>query len=605
MKNKYLTCQKVRTLNKLITAIVDKGMTVGFDLETTGLDQYAPDFQIVSASISWKSGYSICIPWYHRENSIPRAIIHEEIKRLLSAKNVTLTGHGIKYDLLCLRVKDIICEAQVFDTLVALHLLNENYPKHDRDLKSLSHDLLGWKDYSDLGDDFKQKPVAEKLVYPLKKLTHYNNLDADATRRIYKLFKPELEKQGLTKLMKFQMEVLKELVHMEHNGFKISFKNLKKVKREYKNRIIEVDKYFQKKYPDVNFNSPKQLQKLLFEDLKIQPVEKTKTGWSTAEFTLEILETRGIPIAAKIMDSRRIKKLYTQYLVNMRGYISNDGLVHANFKQDWTVTGRFSCENPPMQTIPREGDIKKIFISRFPGGKLIQADGSQMELRVMANESRDPRLIRAYLENRDLHRETAAKVFGKPEDEITLQERKYAKQVSFGVLYLIGPKGLSRKLKKSEEESAQMISNWFKSFPKVKTQQNIWRKQILERGFVQAGSGRKRRFRHKTMKTGKGREEIRQGCNFPIQCMASEITVLAMIRLEKYLRNKGYKSLVIGNVHDAILIDSPKDEIKKVSKIVKFFGEDTKSLKKWFDYDLHVPLEFEIKTGSNWNKMGI
>lgn len=575
---------------KLIDKLV-KAKRIAIDLETTSLDYTDKKEEIVTINLSIKSGKS----YVFSVNKL------DLIKDILENKELVI-GHNIKFDLKWLLRYCIEINFPIFDTMVAKHLLDENYP--DKDLKHLARVELGMMELTELAKKMEQHRK-KKTIPTIEEYTQYGGGDVDATYRLYKLYRNQLKEEGLLDLMNIEMEVLKSLTYMEFFGFKIDKEALKKLSKEYLQRIEKAKLKIGRMIGDINLNSPKQLGEVLYEKMKLPIINKTAKGApscneATLKELLEITHNKNKETLEALLEYRTLAKLQSVYLEGLikNNLLKDDSKVHCDFKITGTKTGRLSCTEPNLQNIPRDGDIKKMFVSSFKDGYLIQVDYSQMELRILSHYANDKKLVEAFVQGRDIHTETTAKCLHKKYEEVTKDERKIiGKRVNFGIVYLISPKGLSERLACSEKTAKGYIDSWFNEFDGVKKWMRRKREEIIRTGKSYSFNGRLRRLYGVDPATSEGREAIRQGVNSPIQGGAGDITKYNMTRLDKILRESTMKSRVISNVHDAVIVDCPnKKEVKQCIKLInKLFKEP--------QVPLRVPLEFEIKVGKNWNDM--
>ncbi|WAM30530.1 DNA polymerase I [Caldicellulosiruptor naganoensis] len=387
------------------------------------------------------------------------------------------------------------------------------------------------------------------------------------------------------------------LYEMEKIGFKVDKNTLQEYTKEIESKLLKLEfQIYQIAGEWFNINSPKQLSYVLFEKLKLPVVKKTKTGYSTDAEVLEELYDKH-EIIPLILDYRMYTKILTTYCQGLMQAINpTTGRVHSNFIQTGTATGRLASAEPNLQNIPVKYDegrlIRKAFVPE-EGYVLIDADYSQIELRILAHISEDERLINAFKNNLDIHSQTAAEIFGVDVSQVTPTMRSQAKAVNFGIIYGISDYGLSRDIKISRKEAAEFINRYFEKYPKVKEYLDNVVKFARENGFVLTLFNRKRYIKDikSTNKNLRSYAE-RIAMNSPIQGSAADIMKIAMIRVYRRLKENNLKSRIILQVHDELLIESPYEEKEVVKEIVKTEMENAVSLK--------VPLVVEVKEGSNW-----
>ncbi len=393
-----------------------------------------------------------------------------------------------------------------------------------------------------------------------------------------------------------EMPLVFTLYAMEQNGVRIEAEALKFYGSQLGGKITELEKEI---YEDAgetfNINSPKQLGTVLFEHMKIPGGKKTKTGYSTAADVLEKLAP-DYPVIAKILEYRQYSKLKSTYADGLANYICADGRIRSKFNQTITATGRLSSTEPNLQNIPVRMElgrlIRKVFIPE-DGYVFVDADYSQIELRVLAHCSGDPNLIEAYREEEDIHRITASQVFHVPFEEVTSQQRRNAKAVNFGIVYGISSFGLSQDLSITKKEAAQYIEDYFKSYPGIKSFLDDTVKHAKEMGYVVTLFGRRRPVPELSSSNFMQRSfGERVAMNAPIQGTAADIIKIAMIGVQRRLRERQMKSRLVLQVHDELLIEAYKPELDEVKKILREEMEQAVSL--------DVPLEVDMHTGENW-----
>ncbi len=392
------------------------------------------------------------------------------------------------------------------------------------------------------------------------------------------------------------MPLVFTLYDMERSGLKVEAEALKYYGDRLGAKIVGLEKEI---YEDAgekfNINSPKQLGVVLFENMKLPGGKKTKTGYSTAADVLEKLAP-DYPIVSKILEYRQYSKLKSTYADGLANYICEDGRIHSKFNQTITATGRLSSTEPNLQNIPVRMElgrlIRKVFIPE-EGYVFVDADYSQIELRVLAHCSGDSHLIEAYKEAEDIHRITASQVFHVPFEEVTDQQRRNAKAVNFGIVYGISSFGLSQDLSITKKEAAQYIDDYFKTYPGIKVFLDDTVKHAKEMGYVVTLFGRRRPVPE--LKSSNFMQRSfgeRVAMNAPIQGTAADIIKIAMIGVNRKLKEKQMKSRLVLQVHDELLIEAYRPELEEVRTILKEEMERAASL--------DVPLEVDMHTGENW-----
>lgn len=399
-----------------------------------------------------------------------------------------------------------------------------------------------------------------------------------------------------TLFREIEMPLVFTLFDMEQNGIRVEAEALKQYGNQLAGKIGDLEKeIYEEAGETFNINSPKQLGVVLFENMKLPGGRKTKTGYSTAADVLEKLAPEH-PVVAKILEYRQYTKLKSTYADGLANYIQDDGRIHGKFNQTITATGRISSTEPNLQNIPVRMElgrlIRKVFIPE-DGYRFVDADYSQIELRVLAHCSGDEHLIRAYKEQSDIHRITASQVFHIPFDEVTPQQRRNAKAVNFGIVYGISSFGLSQDLSITRKEAAKYIDDYFATYPGIKTFLDHAVTHAKEEGYVVTLFGRRRPVPELSSSNFMQRSfGERVAMNSPIQGAAADIIKIAMIRVNQKLKKQKMKSRLVLQVHDELLIEAYEPELEAVQKILKEEMEHAAKLK--------VPLEIDMHTGVNW-----
>ena len=396
--------------------------------------------------------------------------------------------------------------------------------------------------------------------------------------------------------MEMEMPLIYSLYHMEQAGVRVDKEQLKLYGEQLEEKIVTLEqKIYELAGEKFNINSPKQLGEILFERMQLPHGKKTKTGYSTAADVLEKLAP-DYPVVQMILDYRQLTKLNSTYAQGLAGFIREDGRIHGKFNQTITATGRISSTEPNLQNIPVRMElgraIRKVFVPE-DGYVFVDADYSQIELRILAHMSGDERLISAYRDAQDIHAITASEVFHTPLDEVTPLQRRNAKAVNFGIVYGISAFGLSEDLSISRKEALEYINKYFETYPGVKRFLDEQVQTGKEQGCVTTMYGRKRPIPE--LKSGNFMQRSfgeRVAMNSPIQGTAADIMKLAMIAVDRELREKHLRSRIVLQVHDELLVETHRDETEQVVQIL------TDRMKH--AADLKVSLEVEAHTGDNW-----
>ena len=411
------------------------------------------------------------------------------------------------------------------------------------------------------------------------------------------LWIPALKENGMDKLFReLEMPLSYVLYSMEKEGILVKPEELRLYGEALNGRISELEKSIHEQAGgEFNINSPKQLGEVLFEKMQIPGGKKTKTGYSTAADVLDKLAPE-YPIIKDVQEYRGLTKLKSTYADGLANYIKEDGRIHTSFNQTITVTGRLSSTEPNLQNIPMRIELGRLIRKAFlpaEGYVFMDADYSQIELRVLAHMSGDEKLIEAYREAQDIHRITASQVFHIPFDEVTDLQRRNAKAVNFGIVYGISSFGLSQDLSISKKEAAEYIERYFETYPKIKTFLDGLVGDAKKNGYVTTMFGRRRPVPELSSSNFMQRSfGERVAMNAPIQGTAADIIKIAMIRVHDRLLEEHLKSRLIITVHDELLIETAEDEIDRVKEIL------TEGMQQ--AADLKVALAIDLHTGKNW-----
>ena len=508
------------------------------------------------------------------------------------------TGHGIDASWLLNQLEVIAEETEryvMFDLKSAMKYLKISNTSNCFDATIAAYLLNPLKSnytYEDVAREQLDIVIEEKVELYVK-ICYEAYTAYTASERLWE----KLKECHMDKLFtEIEMPLLFTLYEMEANGVKVEAEALKFYGDQLGAKIVELEKeIYEEANETFNINSPKQLGVVLFENMKIPGGKKTKTGYSTAADVLEKLAP-DYPIIAKILEYRQYSKLKSTYADGLANYICDDGRIHGKFNQTITATGRISSTEPNLQNIPIRMElgrlIRKVFVPE-EGYIFVDADYSQIELRVLAHCSGDSHLIEAYKEARDIHRITASQVFHVPFDEVTDQQRRNAKAVNFGIVYGISSFGLSQDLSISRKEAAKYIDDYFKTYPGIKTFLDDTVKHAKDMGYVVTLFGRRRPVPELASSNFMQRSfGERVAMNSPIQGTAADIMKIAMIGVSRRLKEKHMKSKLVLQVHDELLIEAFQPELEEVKAILQEEMEQAASL--------DVPLEVDMHTGENW-----
>ncbi len=563
---------------------------LAFDVEATGTDPLSD--RVVGIALCRERGRAYYIPVRHLSGTnLPEAL--PLLKGVLEDASVAKIGHNLKYDILILRKEDIRVQGVLYDTMLASYLLNPNKPGHSLEDVSMEYLSHRKKAYTEVAG--KERSFAE---VPLEEATSYAAEDAELAMELRDILFPLLRERGLERLyFEIEMPLLSVLIDMEETGMRIDTGKLEKLSQELERELgsIEARIYILAGEP-FNINSPKQLGKVLFENLGLRPGKRTKTGYSTGMDVLEELaKTHELP--GEVLNYRTLYKLKTTYADALPKLLNRKtGRIHTSFNQTVTATGRLSSSEPNLQNIPVRGEwgarIRETFIAD-EGHALISADYSQIELRILAHMSGDRGLIDAFSRNSDIHARTASELFGVPPEGVNAEMRRIAKVVNFGVVYGMSPYGLSEALGIPPREAAAYIERYFAQHPGVRNYIDTAIKAVQQTGYASTLLGRTRPL----PEIGNSNANVRQqaerlAINTPIQGTAADLIKIAMIRIAKRLREEGFSTRMTLQIHDELLFEAPEHEREAVSAMIRHEMENSLSLS--------VPLKVDIGWGRNW-----
>ncbi len=576
-----------------------------FDTETDSLDTLNVNLAGCAFSLKPKEAYFVAVNPQPQSSGLFAADLTDRIavgefinifKPLFENKEIKKICQNGKYDISVMRHYGINVTNFYFDTMLASYVIDPDQ-KHGMD--DLSENYLNYKPIP-LRDLIGPKKSADKIFeVEINRLSDYSCEDADITFRLYELMKPILKKEGLEKVAyDIEFPLVPVLEDMERTGVKIDINSLQAFSLDLQ---ILLDNYsasiFKHAGENFNINSTQQLQKILFEKLKLPTTNKTKTGYSTDVRALESLRGEH-EIIDILMEYRQVAKLKSTYADSLPNLInSKTGRVHTTYNQTVASTGRLSSNDPNLQNIPIRSDlgkeIRKAFVPRDKNHIILSADYSQIELRIMASICGDETLSNAFRNKEDIHRRTAALVFNVAPEEVNADMRRKAKEVNFGILYGLGPFGLKSRLGISQNEAKAIIDNYFNSFKKVRNFMNDSIKNAQKKGFAETLTGRRRFLKNINSNNRIVRQfEERVAINMPIQGTAADMIKLAMIKIYNELGKKKFKSKMVLQVHDELVFDAHKDEIDELIPLVKKLMEDS--------LPLNVPIAVDTGVGDNW-----
>lgn len=569
-----------------------------FDTETTGTD--ANNSELVGISFALKPGEAFYLPVPENYQEALDLVI--KFKEVFEDETIEKTGQNLKYDISVLQWYEVEVKGKMFDTMLA-HYLIEPELRHNMDF--LAEKYLNYRpvSYDEVTAKKGGKQLNMREVQNLRPLDvlNYAAEDADITLQLRETLEPMLAESGVIKLFEeIEIPLIPVLASMEAVGVKLDVEVLKSFSKQLEEEILVVEQeIYALSGEEFNIGSPRQLGIILFEKLNIaKNPKKTKTDqYSTGEEILSKLEHKH-PVVAKILDYRSLTKLKSTYVDVLPQLISpRDGRIHTSYNQAVTSTGRLSSTNPNLQNIPirtqKGREIRKAFIPRNDDYVLLAADYSQIELRIIAELSRDKGMMEAFIHGLDIHTATASKVFGVALGEVTKDMRRNAKAVNFGIVYGISAFGLSEQLGITRSEAAEIINTYFAQYPGIKQFMNDSIAFARKNGYVETMMGRRRYLRDINSANAniRGFAE-RNAINAPIQGSSADMIKIAMIKIFREMTQRKMKSKMILQVHDELVFDTHKAELELLKRIV---AENMKNA-----IEMTVPVVVDINTGNNW-----
>ena len=600
-RTKYKLINKLEDIDNWIKDAEEKG-ELCIDTETTSLDPHLAE--LVGISLSTDIGKACYIPLKHNGKDVLDANkVIQKIKPILEDKSIKKIGQNIKFDYIIFYHRGIIINSME-DTMLMSYVLDAGKNRHNMDTLSELH--LGHKtiSYKDLVGSGKKQLTFDQVE--IKKATEYAAEDADVTFRLYKLLKKNLIREKLENIYElFEKPLIKILANMEIQGVKVDDKFLNILSKKFEKKISSIeDKIYKISKKKFNIASTKQLGEIMYEDLKIASLKKTKKGsFATSASVLEDLAFKGNEFPKLILEWRQISKLKNTYSDSLQEHINpKTKRVHTSFLLAATTTGRLASSDPNLQNIPiktEDGkDIRKSFVSE-KGNILISADYNQIEMRILADLADVKELKKAFNNQQDIHSLTASQVFNVKISEINSDMRRKAKAINFGIIYGISQYGLAKQIMVSNNEAAEFLNSYFKKFPEIKDYMNDTIKFCRKSGYVNNIFGRRSHITGINDKNFNIRNfQERAAINAPIQGSAAEIMRLAMIRISKRIEEaKEKKCKMLLQIHDELIFEVPKESEKKFTNLIR---QEMTSVK---DSDLHsfsTPLTVDVNSGENW-----
>ena len=600
---KYQTILKINQLEEWIKKIEEKGI-VAVDTETSSLNPH--EANLVGISLCSGPGTACYIPLEHiTEKVLEKKIVLKKLKNILQDKSIKKIGQNIKFDFIILLRNEIKLDP-IEDTMLMSYALDAGKHRHNMDNLSeihLNHKPISFKEVAGTG----KKQISFNKV-PIKLATQYAAEDADVTFRLYTFFRERLDKEKLLKIYElFEKPMVNLLSQMEIEGIKINSSFLKELSKKFDNKIKKLEKeIFSIAKREFNIGSPKQLGEILYNELKIAKIKKTKKGgFATSAAVLEDLAFTGHKLPRIVLDWRQLTKLKNTYTDALPEHLNaNTNRVHTSFLLAATTTGRLASSEPNLQNIPiktEDGkEIRKAFIAER-NHSLISADYNQIEMRILADIADVKELKKAFKNNEDVHSLTASQVFDIPLNKIDKETRRRAKAINFGIIYGISQYGLAKQISVSNSEAAEFLKSYFKKFPEIKDYMNTTINFCRKSGYVNNIFGRRCYITGINDKNYNVRNfQERAAINAPIQGSAADIMRLAMIKItSEFEKNPNYKTKMLLQIHDELVFETPQDELEKIVPIIKKNMLDASSSEH---HQFTIPLTVDINSGNNWGE---
>ena len=600
LNSNYELINSEGALDKIIKA-ASKSKVIAIDTETTGLDYM--DADLVGVSMAYEAGKAFYIPFGHEKQEVSQLkekIVLEKLKPFLEKAQNKIIGQNIKFDRNILARYGIKINSIKNDTMMMSYVLDASATRHNLDALSsyyLNHKTSTFEEVAGKG----VKQVTFDKV-PLDLATNYAAEDADITLRLYEVLEPKLNSiKSLKKLMEdIEIPLIEVLSDMEQNGTLLNSKILASQSKDLESRIKKLEKLaYEIAGEEFNLGSTKQLREIFFDKLNYRVIKKTPGGQpSTDEKVLqELSEEYELPKV--LLEHRTLSKLKSTYTDKLPGQVSsNTGKVHTSFHQAVTTTGRLSSSDPNLQNIPiRTEDGRRIrqAFEATKGNKIISADYSQIELRVMAHLSKDKGLLEAFNQGEDIHSKTASEVFDVNLDEVTADLRRNAKAINFGLIYGISAFGLGKQLGINRNLAAEYMGMYFEKYPGVKDYMETTKDAARDAGYIETLFGRRLYLRDINASNAIRRQASeRVAINAPVQGSAADIMKIAMINAHRSLKESKLKAQLTLQVHDELIVDAPTKEADKVVELL------TNSMQEAANLD--VPLVVDIGIGNNWDQ---
>ena len=597
----YKSILNEEELYKLIENLNEK-LVISVDTETSSLNPQ--EAELIGISISYADNESFYIPLGHKNiKGLKKDLVLKKLKSILEDPSIKKVCQNTKYDFIIFKNHGIELDP-IEDTMLLSYTLDAGNNRHNMDILSeihLGHKTISYKDL--VGAGKKQLNFSD---IDLKSATEYAAEDADVTLRLYNILSKRVVEERMSKIYEiFEKPMIKILSKLETNGIKVDDNYLKKLSKKFEERLIKIEKGIYKlSGKKFNIGSPKQLGEIIYNDLKIAKLKKTKKGsLATSAKILEDLALTGHKFPNLVLEWRQVSKLKSTYTDALQEHISKKTKrVHTSFLLAATNTGRLASSDPNLQNIPIKTfdgkEIRKAFIAE-KNNLLISADYNQIEMRILADMADVKELKKAFKDNQDIHSLTASQVFDVPINKVSDDYRRKAKAINFGIIYGITQYGLAKQLSVSNTEALDFINSYFKKFPEIKDYMNTTVKTCRKQGYVTNIFGRKIHLRGINDKNFSVRSfQERAAINAPIQGSAADIIRLAMIKIDKILENNQKVKMLL-QIHDELIFECLKKDEEQIKKIIK---ETMVSVSRSDHHMFSIPLEVSINSGNNWGE---
>ncbi len=602
-KNQYHLIDNLDDINFWIKEAEEVG-EVAVDTETSSLDSHQAN--LIGISLSSKIGKACYIPIGHKSKKcLNEDLVLRKLKPLLEDPSIKKIGQNIKFDFIVFFKRGIELKS-IEDTMLMSYVLDAGRNRHNMDILSeihLGHKTIAFKDV--VGTGKKEINFSEVDIEDAK---NYAAEDADITFRLYQKFKKSLKEEKMLNIYEiFEKPMIKILALMEIQGIRINNKFLKSLSSKFEKKIQKIqDEVFKISKKEFNIASPKQLGEIIYNDLKIANLKKTKKGsFATSASVLEDLAFKGHKFPQLVLDWRQLSKLKNTYTDTLPEHInSKTKRVHTSFLLAATTTGRLASSEPNLQNIPIKSedgkDIRKAFIAD-EDYILVSADYNQIEMRILADLADVKELKKAFKNNEDIHSLTASQIFNVDIKKVNSDQRRKAKAINFGIIYGISQYGLAKQINVSNFEAEEFLNAYFAKFPEIKVYMDQTIKFCRKSGYVNNIFGRRSHFMSINDKNYNIRNfQERAAINAPIQGSASEIMRLAMIRLSKRFEEQKFKTKMLLQIHDELIFETPKKEVKRISKVI---NEEMTSVANSDQHSFSIPLTVDINIGDNWGAL--